>query len=265
VSDTINTYTGEDSESPEQQAELLRVAEGGKPAPAPSAADGRPDWLPEKFKSAEDMADAYAELERKLGSADDQDEEYEDEQLDEDFDPNEFSPPEVAEMLAEQNLDFEAFAQEFYQNGGLSDRAYDVLEQNGIPRGVVDQYIDGQTAIMDNMRQTAFQQVGGEGEYANMINWAANNLSQGQIEAFNANLNTHDFDQAMFAIQGLAALYRSEVGRMPNMIQGQTNAPSAGAYQSLAEMTRDMADPKYASDPAYRQMVASKLKNSSIL
>lgn len=266
MSDTINTYTGEDVESPEQQAELLRVAEGGKPAPASPAADGRPDWLPEKFKSAEDMANAYAELERKLGSAEADEEEQEDEQeSDEDFDPNEFSPPEVAEMLAEQNLDFEAFAQEFYQNGGLSDRAYDVLEENGIPRGVVDQYIQGQTAIMDNMRQTAFKTVGGEGEYANMIGWAANNLSEGEIDAFNANLNTNDFDQAMFAIQGLAARYRTEVGRMPNMIQGQTNTPSAGAYQSLAEMTRDMADPKYASDPAYRQMVASKLKNSSIL
>ena len=28
----------------------------------------RPDWLPEKFKSAEDMANAYSELEKKLGA-----------------------------------------------------------------------------------------------------------------------------------------------------------------------------------------------------
>ena len=27
----------------------------------------RPEWLPEKFKSAEDMANAYSELEKKLG------------------------------------------------------------------------------------------------------------------------------------------------------------------------------------------------------
>ena len=27
----------------------------------------RPEWLPEKFKSAEDMAQAYSELEKKLG------------------------------------------------------------------------------------------------------------------------------------------------------------------------------------------------------
>ena len=30
----------------------------------------RPDWLPEKFKNAEDMAKAYGELESKLGSQD---------------------------------------------------------------------------------------------------------------------------------------------------------------------------------------------------
>lgn len=262
MSDTINMYQGEPTETPEQQAELLRVAEGGKPAPA-SAGSDRPSWLPEKFKSAEDMAQAYSELERKLGGEESSDDTSE---FDENFDPNELSPPEVSEFLAEEkNLDFEAFAQEFYQNGGLSDEAYQTLEDSGIPRALVDQYIEGQTAIMGDMRNTAYNVAGGEQEYASMINWAANNLSEGEINAFNANLNTHNIDQALFAIEGLAARYRSETGRMSKMVYGQTNAPSAGSYQSIAEMTREMSDPRYSTDPAFRQMVASKLKNSSIL
>jgi hypothetical protein len=262
MSDTINTYQGDPTETPEQQAELLRVAEGGKPTPA-SADSDRPSWLPEKFKSAEDMAQAYSELERKLGGEEDY---IDDEGFDPDFDPNELSPPEVSEFLAEEkNLDFEAFAQEFYQNGGLSDGAYQTLEDAGIPRALVDQYIEGQTAIMDDMRHTAYGVAGGEREYINMVNWAANNLSAGEVNAFNANLNTHNLDQALFAIEGLAARYRSETGRMSNMVYGQTSAPSAGSYQSIAEMTREMGDPRYSSDPAFRQMVASKLKNSSIL
>jgi hypothetical protein len=259
----INTFDGEPTETAEQQAELIRVAEGGTPAPA-SAGSDRPEWLPEKFKSAEDLAQAYSELERRLGSDDYDDEETN--ETDEDFDPNEFSPPEVSEYLAEQNLNFDAFAQEFYQNGGLSDDAYTTLEQNGIPRGIVDQYIEGQTAIMADMQDTAFQAVGGQAEYTNMISWAQNSLSQGEIDAFNANLNTNDMDQALFAIQGLAARYRSDMGGLPrNMTYGQTNTTSAGSYQSIAEMTRDMADSKYASDPAFRQMVASRLRNSNIL
>lgn len=262
MAEIINTYEGEQPESPEQQAELLRVAEGGDPSSATGAANAqRPDWLPEKFKSAEDMAQAYSELEKRLGGQE-ENEEVPEEQFD-----TELPQDEVADYLAEQkNLDFDAFANEYYENGGLSDNAYNALEEAGIPRSVVDQYIEGQTAIMDDMRQEAFSVIGGEAEYNQMISWAANNLSEREQAAFNANLNTTNFDQAMFAIQGLAARYRSEAGKLSsNMVYGQTNTPSAGSYQSIAEMTREMNDPRYSSDPAFRQMVASKLKNSSIL
>lgn len=262
MAEIINTYEGEQPESPEQQAELLRVAEGGDPSSATGAANAqRPDWLPEKFKSAEDMAQAYSELEKRLGGQEET-EEVPEEQFD-----TELPQDEVADYLAEQkNLDFDAFASEYYENGGLSDNAYSALEEAGIPRSVVDQYIEGQTAIMDDMRQEAFSVIGGEAEYNQMISWAANNLSEREQAAFNANLNTSNFDQAMFAIQGLAARYRSEAGKLSsNMVYGQTNTPSAGSYQSIAEMTREMNDPRYSSDPAFRQMVASKLKNSSIL
>jgi hypothetical protein len=98
-----------------------------------------------------------------------------------------------------------------------------------------------------------------------MIDWATNNLSQGQIDAFNASLETGDVDQAMFAIQGLAAQYRSDVGTNPNLMSGGTTGTSAGSYQSVAEVTRDMADPRYDSDPAFRQMVALKLQNSNVI
>ena len=38
-------------------------------AELPQDQSDRPEWLPEKFKSAEDMAQAYSELEKKLGQA----------------------------------------------------------------------------------------------------------------------------------------------------------------------------------------------------
>ena len=59
-----------------QQAAPVSVPQteaGAAPIPAPSnepaaAPSGdRPSWLPEKFKSAEDMAKAYSELEKKQG------------------------------------------------------------------------------------------------------------------------------------------------------------------------------------------------------
>lgn len=59
--------------SEEQQAEAPAeseiVTEGGDPLLAEATESERPEWLPEKFKSPSDMAEAYANLESKLGSS----------------------------------------------------------------------------------------------------------------------------------------------------------------------------------------------------
>ena len=52
---------------------LLNDAEPEAAVAAPEAeAPARPDWLPEKYKSPEDLAKAYKELEGKLGSKDEE-------------------------------------------------------------------------------------------------------------------------------------------------------------------------------------------------
>ena len=48
------------------------VTEGGDPLLETEQVSDRPDWLPEKFKSAEDLASAYTSLEGKLGSKEDE-------------------------------------------------------------------------------------------------------------------------------------------------------------------------------------------------
>lgn len=48
------------------------VTEGGNPMLEPDAPVERPEWLPEKFKSAEDLATAYSSLEGKLGQKEDE-------------------------------------------------------------------------------------------------------------------------------------------------------------------------------------------------
>lgn len=258
--DSVNTFQGETSEDPNHVAQMIAKADGQQqPAPQSLPSDGRPEWLPEKFQSAEDLAKAYSELEKKLGSGEG------DVEITAENDPNQFSVGEVSDFLDQKGLDFDAFAEEVFSNGQLSQEAYAVLEQAGIPRKVVDTYIDGQMAVAENVRNTVLSSVGGEQSYSQMIQWAQANLSAGEIAAYNASLDTQDLDQAIFAVRGLQARYRSEVGSMPNLVSGQTGASSAGSYQSLAQLTKDMGDPRYESDPAFRQQVAAKLRNSSIL
>lgn len=259
--DTVNTFQGETQEDPNHVAQMVAKAEGQETEPSAPQSGDRPEWLPEKFQSAEDLAKAYAELESKLGQPNQAD----DIEITEENDPNQFSPGEVADFLDEKGLDFDAFASEVMETGGLSDAAFQALEQAGISRKVAEAYVDGQMALASNIRNTAFQAVGGEQQYARVVQWAQANLSEGEIAAYNASLETQDIDQAMFAIRGLAARYRSEVGNMPNLVAGTTGQTSAGSYQSLAQLTKDMGDPRYESDPAFRQSVAVKLRNSSIL
>ncbi len=57
MADAINTYQEAAPESQEQINEILQKVDGTAQDPE------RPEWLPEKFKSPEDMAKAYSALE----------------------------------------------------------------------------------------------------------------------------------------------------------------------------------------------------------
>ena len=63
------------------------------------------------------------------------------------------------------------------------------------------------------------------------------------------------------AVESMAKRYTEANGQDGNMIQGRS-AKMTDSYRSQAEMIRDMNDPRYDSDPAYRNDVMTKLANS---
>lgn len=263
MADIINTHEAE-LEDASHTSEMLQKAEELENI---NAGEERPEWLPSKFKSVEDMASAYNELESKMGRSDDDedDADYDEEEYEFDQDEVENSTADDAnEFLDELGLDYTSFVQDYQANGGeLSEEAYAALEEAGLSSELVDSFIAGQEAVVQDMRETAYDIVGGEAEYTDMIEWAQANLGETEINAFNRALET-DMDSALFAIQGLASVYRSDVGVEPQLFEG-TPATSAGAFSSVAELTAAMKDSRYESDPAYRQSVAAKLSRSDIL
>ena len=122
--------TSEENSGPtlEQQASEMDAQQ-------PEQVDDRPEWLPEKFNSAEDMARAYSELENRMSSQ--ENEQYEDDARSE---------------LDNVGVDYDALSQEFWDNGDLSPESYDQLDQAGIPREIVDSYIDSQLNMVDAQR-----------------------------------------------------------------------------------------------------------------
>ena len=69
MAEQLNTYQGETQEDPNYQKEMVEKAEAAIQPPATEEVQDRPDWLPEKFNTPEDMAKAYSELEQQFHSS----------------------------------------------------------------------------------------------------------------------------------------------------------------------------------------------------
>ncbi len=97
-----------------------------------------------------------------------------------------------------------------------------------------------------------------------MLQWASNNLPDTEIDAFNEMING-DASVMQTAVNGMYARFVQSQGAP--LLQGETGntIPNSGAFQSRAQVTEAMSDPRYKKDPAYRQQVYNRLQNSNVL
>jgi hypothetical protein len=73
-------------------------------------------------------------------------------------------------------------------------------------------------------------------------------------------------NQAKLAAAGMYQKFSASRPSEPNLFKGTTNAgQSSDVYESIAQMQKDMANPDYAKDPAFRARVERKLARSNIL
>ncbi len=250
---------------------MVAKAEGREPNAEGAKDTGNTDQgnlILGKFKSPEDLAKAYTELEKKLGAPKNdpkpaapapKPEEKGDAQT-----GNEPAQTEAEKALDAKGLDYSSFSTEFAEKGELSADSYAKLEKAGIPRNMVDAYIAGQKALVDNQRAEVFKVAGGEEAYADAVSWAKTNMTQAEKEAFNAVVNGGDLNSTKLAVQGLMARYRAAEGNEPNLMGGDTSTGGSEGYSSWAEVKADMAKPEYNNDPAFRSRVEQKLMRSAI-
>lgn len=259
MAETLNTHQEPTPSDEQKQHEEAMLAKADQ---LEQGANGdRPEWLPEKFKSAEDMAKAYSELEKKMGGKPDSNAEQE---VEETPDPQTTEASEVAKVLDKAGVDFDTLQAEYAANGSIGEESYKQLEEAGFPQQLVDSWIAGQQSLANDINAQVFSSVGGEEQYYQMIEWAGESLPPAEIDAFNKAMDSGDMSMVNMAVNGLAARYRSEVGTEPQLIQGETTGNSGGSFNSAAELTAAMRDPRYQNDPAYRQSVAQKLSRSNV-
>ena len=106
--------------------------------------------------------------------------------------------------------------------------------------------------------------VGGEEAYNEMASWASKNMSDGEKKAYNAAVNSADMDTVKLAVDGLRAKYQAANGTEPSLMQGKATPVAEQGFESWAEVTAAMADPRYSKDPAYQEAVKQKLANSEL-
>lgn len=233
----------------------------------------RPEWLPEKFKTVEEMAASYKELEGKLGAG---------------------TPPVAAVVppaaaavvpvtpnpaamkvpaadaagaaVVAAGLDMAALNAEFASAGTLSEASMASLAKAGFDQKTVDNYIAGQQALMTQFQaEVTAVTPGGAEKYGDMMAWAKSNLSAAEADAYNAVMTSGSKEQAKLAVAGLGARFTTAIGSEPPLSGGRTPSAVGDVFESLAEMKVAMSDPRYSTDPAYRSKVAQKLGRSSIL
>ena len=219
------------------------------------------ELLAGKYENAEQLEQAYLELQRKLGSDDD---EVEDTTLDEDeveYDENVVTGIETIQSASDEYYANEGQLSEetMEKFGEMSSRdlveAYMAIQENTDPS---DSYPD----LSDAEMNTVYNSVGGEKEYNNLTSWAAENMDDRALDAFNSVIDQGNPVAIQLAVAGMKAEYDNQEGYEGRMLTGKAAKASDG-FRSQAELVQAMKDPRYATDPAYQQDVYDKLERSN--
>ena len=217
-----------------------------------------------KYQSAEELEEAYINLQKKLGTSDD--DEVEDTTLDEDEYPDEVV--EGVDLI-------QTASEEYFENDGqLSAETMERFTEMSSSE-LVEAYmairernpnVDGGTSspdLTDAEMNQVYNSAGGEAEYNNLTSWAAQNLSETKLDAFNDMIDRGNATAIQIAVSGLRAEYEAQEGYEGRMLTGKS-AKTQDGFRSQAEVVQAMSDPRYDRDEAYRQDVYDKLERSNV-
>lgn len=272
-----NPEGGAEAFTPEEQAAIQKGQEGLSevdPNVVPERGPQRPANIPEKFwkdgkVDTDAMAASYAALEAKMGSGEDeqapagtegQQQEAPAARADGKIEKVE-TPTEPEDATSPVTDAMEAARTEWAEGGELSEDSYSKLEAAGIPKSVVDLYLEGIKATTAKTMESIHGYVGGEDSYNSMLQWAAKSLNDAEIEAYNAALDDPALREN--AVLGLNARFtraRPSEGKL--VTPNDSGTAAADVFQNRDELIAAQKDARYKTDASYRQGVVDKLARS---
>ena len=230
-------------------SESITITEDPTGPDAPVAEDNsseRPQWLPEKFASPEDMAKSYSELEKKLSGPKDVP-----------------TDQEVADAPTGDAPNFTKFSDEFATGGELSQNSFQELEKMGYPKEMVETYIKGMQSAQTADADAVMEVAGGKEGYADLTDWAKESLDTKELELYNQMVGTST-DNAKMAVEWLMSKREATEGTEPQLIAGKAQGAAKDEFRSTAEVVSAMKDKRYGKDTAYTKDVELKLGRSNV-
>ena len=295
-----NTFTVDTTVPTETLSDNLTADEQDSLAVGEKLVAEQEQLLAGKYKDAEQLEKAYIELQKKLGDKDDVQKDNQEtaeeevtaeettEQTEASKDYNEDGSvnysqvtetygSEISSVMEKAGVDPWAISKQFHESQGeYTPEMVKQLTDAGFSEQAVKSYFAGRAAEagytsnadVQDISETEISDVqtavGGKETYTNMMNWAAQNLTESAISAFDATMSNGTIDQIRLAVAGLQAQYENATGYDGEMLTGKAVKSSGDVFRSQAELVAAMNDRRYDNDPAYRQDVIEKLDRSNL-
>ena len=248
---TLVSDEPQEGEFTEEEQESLAVGE--------QLAEAESQLLAGKYENAEQLEQAYMELQRKLGGG-----EEEPEQIEEEVEEEEVETPAAQGLITDASS-------EYAENGELSAETMAKFSEMSTS-DLVQAYIEMQgqqqaPAPTPDLTEAEVNSVknyaGGEESYTQLMQWAGENLPQASVEAFDSLVETGNIQAIQLAVAGIRAEYERSNGVEGELLTGKAPTTTADVFRSQAEVVRAMSDPRYDDDPAYRNDIFEKLERSN--
>jgi hypothetical protein len=245
-------------------------------AEAPIVDTGRPENVPEQFWDAETrsvnteaLLAAIAVQNGEAPEAAVEKPEGEGDEVPKDGEAKETEAKETedkaTEIAAEAGVDVAAVEAHFLEKGEIPADTYEKMAKVGIDKAMVDEFVQYRVNQADILRDEMLRPYGGVEAVTSMTEWAGKNWNAEQAESFNTAMNSGNRGQIEMAVKALKSDFDRTNGVRPSLLTANTGkADSTGTFGSLAQLAEAQRDPRYKTDPAYRDSVIQKLARSNI-
>ena len=240
-----------------------------------SITEAQDQLLAGKYKDAQELEKAYVELQKKIGeknpedsedTGDTEDNSESEETTEEKKEAKEKSP--AVELINEAATEYwdndQKLSPETIEKFSSLSTTQLLNAYLEVQKGVTTEQQPSAPDLTENDINIVKNSVGGEAQYGKIVSWAKENMSDKESTAFDDLVSTGNVGAISLAAQGLQAKYDNANGYEGRMLTGKSPKTSKDSFRSQAEIVQAMSDPRYDSDPAYRQDIMEKLDRSDV-